>query len=112
MQERKIFVLFLHTSDSMTRIPCPKIDKFSYFYHPSPLTVTLFLKSPYLTEHIKINYETCCIERFSKKHGDVSMTIATSKMELFVALVIRFQLLQKELQRRCYGSTKSTSTIP
>ena len=52
----------------MTRIPFPKIDKFSYFYHLSlSLNVTLSSKSPYLTAHIKVNFETGCIERFSGK---------------------------------------------
>ena len=48
--------------------------------------MTLFSKSPYLTAPTKINYETGCIERFSEK-TDVSRTIATARMELFVALV-------------------------
>ena len=33
------------------------------------------------------------LEDFLKKHRDVSKTIATSKMELFLALVINFQTL-------------------
>ena len=33
------------------------------------------------------------LEGFLKKHRDVARTIATAKMELFVALVSRFQLL-------------------
>ena len=44
MQERTIFVLFLHTSDSMSWIACPKIDKFSYFYHPSPFYHDIIFK--------------------------------------------------------------------
>ena len=78
----------------MTLIPCPKIDNFHIFIIPLPLNVTLFSKSPYLTAPIKINYGTGCTGRFSgKKKRDVSGTIATSKMELFVALVISFQPL-------------------
>ena len=34
-EKGKFSVVFLHTSDSMTLIPCPRTDKFSYFYHPS-----------------------------------------------------------------------------
>ena len=34
---------------------------------PLPLNVALFSKSPYLTAHFKINYETGCIGRFSEK---------------------------------------------
>ena len=58
------------------------------------LNVTLFSKSLYLTVHIKTNYEKRCISRFSeKKHKGVFKTIATAKMELFVALSISFQRL-------------------
>ena len=49
--------------------------------------MTLFSKSPYLTAHIKINYETSCIGKFSEKHRDVSRIITTANMELFVALL-------------------------
>ena len=63
----KIFILFLHTSDSVTCISCPKIDKFHMFIIPLSLNVTLFSKSPYLTAHIKINYEAGCIRKFSEK---------------------------------------------
>ena len=63
----KIFILFLHTSDSVTCIPCRKIDKFHMFIIPLSLNVTLFSKSPYLTAHIKINYEAGCIRKFSEK---------------------------------------------
>ena len=66
----------------MTCIPCPKIDKIPYFNIPLHLNVRLFSKTLYLTAHIKINYEIGCIR-----------TIATAKMELFVALVRSFQLL-------------------
>ena len=38
----------------MTWISCP--NKFIQYHHPSPLNVT-FSKSPYLTAHLKINYE-------------------------------------------------------
>ena len=44
--------------------------------------------------HIKINCETGCIGRFSeKKHKNVFRTIATTKMELFVAVVSSIQPL-------------------
>ena len=45
---------------------------------------------------MKINYETGCItftQKKKKKDIDVSRTIATAKMELFVALVRSFQPL-------------------
>ena len=48
MRKRIISVLFLHTSDWVSWIPYPKIDKFSYFITFSP-SMTLFSKSPYLT---------------------------------------------------------------
>ena len=41
-----------------------------------------------------MNYETGCTGRFpKKKHRDVSRTIATSNIELFVTLVVTFQPL-------------------
>ena len=55
--------------------------------------MTLLSQSPYFTAHIKINYKTGCIGRISEKTRDVSRTMATSNFWLFVALVIRFQLL-------------------
>ena len=69
------------------------MDKFSYFYHLSSFEREIFSKSPYLTAHIKINYETGCIGRFSKKNRDVSRTIVTAKMELYEALVSSVQPL-------------------
>ena len=56
-----------------------------------PLNVTLFSKSPYLTPHMKINYETGCI--VLKRQRDISRTIATAKMEFFVAIVSNFHSL-------------------
>ena len=66
---------------------------FIIFIIPLPLNLTSFSKSPDLTAHIKINYETGCTGSFSVKHRDISRTIATCTMELFVALVISFQPL-------------------
>ena len=68
--------------------------------------MALFPKSPYLTAHIKTNYETGCIGRFSEKNRDVSRTIPTAKMELFLELVTNFQLLTyftKNLSIRAMG---------
>ena len=48
------------------------------------------------------------LEDFPKKHGDVYRTIATAKMELFMALVA---FSCKEPQHRCYGSPKCVSRI-
>ena len=39
-------------------LPAPKLTNFHFFIIPLPLNLTLFLKSPYLTAHIKIDYET------------------------------------------------------
>ena len=58
-----------------------------------PSNVTLSSKSPYLTAHTKINYETGCIGRFLKKHRDVSWTTATARMELFEESVRSFHIL-------------------
>ena len=44
----------------------PKLTSSYIFITPLPLNVTLISKSSYLTVHIKINYETGCIGRFSK----------------------------------------------
>ena len=70
--------------------PVPKLTHFYVFIIPLPLNVTLFSKSPYLTAHIKINYEAGCIGSFRKKYRDISRTIVIAKMELFVALVSGF----------------------
>ena len=43
-KEKKMSVLFLHASDSMTWIPHPKLDKFSYFYHPSAFECDIIFK--------------------------------------------------------------------
>ena len=68
MGERKISVLFLHTFDLMTKVPCAKLmANFQIFVIPLPVNMTLLSKSSYLTGHIKINYERGCIVRFSKK---------------------------------------------
>ena len=72
--------------------PTPKFTNFHILIIPLPWNVTLFSKSPYLIVNIKINYGTGCIGRFSEKR-DLSKNIATSKMELFVALFISFQSL-------------------
>ena len=45
----------------------PKPTNFHIFIIPLPLNVTSFSNSPYLTEHIKINYETGWIGKFSEK---------------------------------------------
>ena len=61
MRKRKIYVFFLHTSDSMTWIPRKKSDKLSYFYHPSPFETNIIFKELFLIIFIKINYEISCI---------------------------------------------------
>ena len=68
----------------------PKLTNFFYFYYPSPFEASLFSKSPYLTAHIRINYEFIALEGFLKNHRDMSRIIATAKIELFVALVSSF----------------------
>ena len=75
--------------------PCPKIDKFLYFYHPSTFERDIIFKE-YLSDrtywnklwnrlHWKIFWK--------KKKVEASGTIATASMKLFVALVSSFQLL-------------------
>ena len=58
-----LFILMTQWHEFLAR----KIDKFSYFIIPLPLNLTLFSNRPYLTAHIKTNYETGCIGRFSQK---------------------------------------------
>ena len=43
---------------SCENVPAPKIDKFQTFIISLLLNVALLSKSPYLTAHTKINYET------------------------------------------------------
>ena len=73
--------------------PSPELTNFHIFIIPFPLNVALFSKSPYLTVHIKINYETGCMGRFLKKHKNASRTIAAAKIELFETLASSVQLL-------------------
>ena len=59
------------------------------FYNLSlSLNVTLFQRVL-----IWLQLKQVLLEGFLRKHRDASMTIATSKMELFVALLSSFQLL-------------------
>ena len=55
--------------------------------------MTLFSKSPYLTVHTKIIMKQVALQGFLEKRRDISRTVATPKMELFVALVSGFQPL-------------------
>ena len=50
--------------------PAPKLTSFHIFFITLSLNVTLFSKSPYLTAHIEINYETGCIGKFSEKNNN------------------------------------------
>ena len=51
-----------------------------------------------------MNYGTDCIERcLEKKHGGVCKTIATSKMELLVALASDFQSLTNATNNSILG---------
>ena len=74
---------------------------------PLPLKVILFSRGLYVTAYIKMHYETGCIGRVSekKKHEDVSRTIATAKMELFMALVSSFQPLTNFTKDANIGAT-------
>ena len=47
--------------------PAPKLTSFHIFITFLTLNVTLFSKSPYLTTHIKIDYETGCTGRSSEE---------------------------------------------
>ena len=59
--------LFVILLTQLPESPAPKLTNFHIFIIPLPFNVTLSSKSPYLTAHIKINYETGCIGRFSEK---------------------------------------------
>ena len=58
------------------------------FYNPSLFEVTFFQRVL-----IWLQLKQVLLEGFLRKHRDASMTIATPKMELFVALLSSFQLL-------------------
>ena len=93
MQEWKFPFSFFILLTQWHEFFAQKLTNFHIFVITLPLNVTLFSKSPYLTAHIKINYETSCNGRLSEKHKDVSRTIATFQMVFFVALVRIFQSL-------------------
>ena len=57
------FILLTQRQES----PAPKLTNFLMFIISLPLNVTLFFKKPYLIAHIKINFETGYIRRFSSK---------------------------------------------
>ena len=84
-----------------------------YFITPLPLNVTLFLKNPYPTAHLKIYYETSCSGKFSQKTQAQPGPSQHLRQNSFVALVSSFQPLinHKELHYRCYGSLKSASRV-
>ena len=63
--------------------PAPKLTNFHIFIFHLLLNLASFSKSPYMTVHININYETGCI----RKPIDVSSPIPTAKVRLFVTLV-------------------------
>ena len=65
-----------------------------------------------MTAHVKINYETGYIGRFSekKKNKVVSKTIITAKMELFVALVRSCQPLTNFTKNPSIGAMEVLST--
>ena len=74
--------------------PAPILTNFYIFIIPLLLDVILFLTSSYLTSHIRINYETSCIGKFSENtQRCIQDHHRGSKMELFVALVSSFQPL-------------------
>ena len=71
--------------------PAPKLTNFHIFVTSLSLNVTLFSTGHYMTAHIKINYETGCIDRLSEKknthtHKHVFRTIVTAKMEKLKSL--------------------------
>ena len=47
--------------------PASKLTNYHIFITPLPLKLTLISKSPYLTAHLKINYETGYTGRFPEK---------------------------------------------
>ena len=84
----------------MTWMSCPKIDKFLYFIIPLSLNVPLFQRVL-----IWLQLKQVLLECFLRKHRDGSMTIATSKMKLFVALLSSFQLLTNFTKNPNVGAT-------
>ena len=89
------FVLFLHTSDSMTWIPCTQNDKFSYFYHLSPFERSIIFKESLFdfTYLYKI-WNKLYWEVFWKTQWlSILRTIDAAKMELFAVLLSSFQSL-------------------
>ena len=107
------------TSDSIIWIPSSKINKFSSFYLPSSFERNIFKASlfayTYWNKLWNRLHHMVTLEGFLKKiHRDVSKTIATAKLELFVALFSSFQLLTdftKNLNIECYCSTKCAFRI-
>ena len=51
--------------------PAAKLTNFHIFIISLPLKVTLFSKSPYLTAHVKTNYETGWIGKISEKNTEM-----------------------------------------
>lgn len=85
-------VTFLHLFEGKSRMTCPKMNEFSFLYPPFYFeraynTLIIFSKSLYLTAHLNINYPTGRTKMCSEKNLDVSRTIATSIIELFMTLV-------------------------
>ena len=93
-EKRKLPYSFFILLNQWDEFIAPKLTDFHIFVISLPLNMRLFSKSPYLTAHIKIMKEIA-LEDFlkKKKHIGVSRTIATAKMELFVALFSSFQPL-------------------
>ena len=104
MRETKISVLVLCTSDSMIWIPCLKIDKYSCLYHPSPFEPgIIFKESLFDCTYLKKLWNSLHWKVFWK-NTDLSRTIATAKMDLFVALVCSFQPLSNFTKNASNGA--------
>ena len=70
------------------------MDKFSYFYYPSPSERDIIFKKVLIWLRILLQImKQVALKRFLKKYRDVSRTTATAKVGLFVALVSSFQPL-------------------
>ena len=79
----------LHTSYSMTWIPSPKMTNFYIFIIPLHYFQGALIWLGILKEIMK----QVGLKDFLKKHRDISSTITTTEIEVFVELVSSFQLL-------------------
>ena len=76
--------------------PAPKLTNFPIFITTLSLNVILFPKNPCLTSHLKIMKQPALygfLKKKKKTTTEVSRTITTSKVEVFLALISNIQPL-------------------